>query len=294
MFGVVMYFEATKREFYKRFFCAIVASGFCFVFSNGAIANTDDIAVEILASPESGAATASLGSIYYLMTGITIFSLILAAVASFVSIKFYMWRQTIDLQGALVPEQWAGSLKELSTEVQRQAAHLIELTEVDAKLARIVQSVGQENIKEGRSIKEILLEFRQSLDSKDQEIVRLKQGYDLAILKKFLVQLAILHEQCKNILVSDPNNKSLINFEILLRDNLESSGAEIENISKGVDFAELGELVEVVGYTHVSAQDLKMGEISEVLSSAYVYRIGERTTVLRKAKIKYYVPEELE
>jgi len=255
-------------------------------------ANTAEIALETSEKLSADEVSSALSPVYYLMASITIFSLIMALVSSVIAIKFYMWRQTIDLQGALVPEKWAATIKEVSAEVHRQTGQLIELGEIDAKLASFVQSVGQENVKEVRSIKEILLDFRRTLDSKDLEISRLKDGYDYVIVKKMLAQLAVLHEQCLNMALTDQTNKGLQNFEILLRDHLESFGVEIQEPDIGTDFTSIADYVEVRGYTPTNDENAPTGAISEVLSPAYFYRNGDQTSIIRKAKIKYFAVEE--
>tara|TARA_A100001015_G_scaffold277502_1_gene336752 strand:- start:884 stop:1753 length:870 start_codon:yes stop_codon:yes gene_type:complete len=265
---------------------------FVFFFASGAIANTADITGETVSNLEKSEAASSLGAIYYLMAGITIFALILAAIACFVAIKFYLWRRTIDNSGAMYPEEWGAYLERVSNEVQRQAAELGELRNINTKLAGFVQSVGQENVREVKSIKEIMLEFRKNLDAKDDEILRLRKGYDYVIMKKILTQLAILHEKCKELLSTDQDNKSLKNFEILLKDNLVSSGVEFLSPDLGTDYSKLADYVEVVGYTPISNRNFRTGDISEVVSPAYIYRAGGAVSVLRKAKIKYWALEE--
>jgi hypothetical protein len=237
------------------------------------LAPTND---DLVTSQDGEATVISAPTFDYMMSAITILSLVLAAISTYVAIKLYTWRQTVDLQGALVPEVWGGHLEQITHAVNNHTEKLGALINTDEKLSKFVQSAGQETLREVQSVKAMLLDFQNSLDVKDMEISRLKEGYDFKIVKNILTQLISLHDQCLILIVSDPNSKSLLNLEILLRDILENSGLEIRDPPLRTDFAQVSDYVEVVGYTSVSDGDLKKGQISEVISSCYEYNSGEK------------------
>mgnify|MGYP001024975321 FL=1 len=222
---------------------------------------------------------------------LTFFSISIAGLASFVAFKFYNWRQKVNLAGALVPEEWAGHLIALTEALNSQSAFLQNLSSDNVRLSKLVESNSAEVLKQTSATKEMLLTFQKSIQEKDLEINRLKLGYDFKIQKDLLSQLVQLHSNCIEIIEKSVSNKGLENIEILFRDLLEGSGVMIFKPSIGTDFSTISDQTEVVGYSSASPENLKKGEISDVLSDCYLYDSGSRKTVLKPAKIKYYLPD---
>jgi len=206
-------------------------------------------------------------------------------------LKFYNWRQKIDLSGALVPEEWAEYLIKLAENINDQNIHLQKLTSDNLRLSRLVDTNQNKILELIASSKEILLTFQTSLQEKDDEINRLKIGYDFKIQKDLLNQLVQLHSNCIEIIEKNEINKGLVNIEILLRDLLESSGVLISKPPIGTDFSAISDLIEVTGYSSDPSGNLQKGQISEVLTDYYLYDSGTRQTVLKPAKIKYFLAD---
>jgi len=230
---------------------------------------------------------------------ITIFSLIVAGLASVTSFKFYSWRHRIDLTGALVPEKWAeklegfqGNMQELFSAQNSVNQAIQNFSDDSAKLSQFVQSGSNESLKQIKSSQEMLLTFQVSLEEKDKEIRRLKEGYDFKIISNLLSQLVSLHASNVEMLKRDSENKSLSNFEILLRDILESSGVEIFEPEIGIDFSEINDRIDVMGSTTVVNSRLKTGQISQVLSCGYIFKSSTGEKVMKKSKINYHLVEE--
>jgi len=226
-------------------------------------------------------------------------SVISTGFAVFIAYKFYFWRTRLQNTGALYPEEWSEFLAAVANRTNENSDALQKLEEaINAKLGfseksyRSLIEEFQVNRQHTEALKEMLLVFQQTLKQKDDEIDRLKQGYDFTILKKSLIQLANLHAECVVLLEKDYENKNLKNFEILLLDLIETAGVIVDMPDIGEDFSTLADYVEVVGHTSMSDKKLAKGQISEVLSKIYLYKHGEVNTVLRKSKVKYYLPEE--
>ena len=222
---------------------------------------------------------------------LTLLSTTVAGLSAFVALKFYNWRQKIDLSGALVPEEWAEYLIELAEKINDQNIHLQKLTSDNLRLSRLVDTNQNKILELIASSKEILLTFQTSLQEKDNEINRLKIGYDFKIQKDLLLQLVQLHSNCIEIIEKNEINKGLVNIEILLRDLLESSGVLISKPPIGTDFSAISDLIEVTGYSSDPSGNLQKGQISEVLTDYYLYDSGTRQTVLKPAKIKYFLAD---
>ena len=226
-------------------------------------------------------------------------SLISTAVALFIAYKFYFWRTRLQDTGALYPEEWSEFLADVANRTNENSDALQKLEiAINTKLKfseksyQLLIEEFQVNRKHTEALKEMLLVFQQTLKQKEDEIDRLKQGYDFTILKKSLIQLANLHAECVALLNKDIENKNLKNFEMLLLDLIEKAGVIVDSPDIGEDFSALADYVEVVGHTSINGQNLDKGQISEVLSKIYLYKQGESNTVLRKSKVKYHLPEE--
>ena len=88
---------------------------------------------------------------------------------------------------------------------------------------------GFEGIKEEvQSIKNMLMNFQSTLDDKDEEIKRLKEGYDASILKSHLERIARVHTSVIQRVAKDPDNKFLRNIGVMIEDSLGESGVTLE------------------------------------------------------------------
>lgn len=226
-------------------------------------------------------------------------SLLVSVIALWVAYRFYRWRTQIDVTGALVPEHWAQNITNLTDAINSfrdvLEQHLRGNIEQNQNFSKAQDSITSktDTISETlHATQDMLLKFQQTIDMKDAEISRLKQGYDTKILKKSILGMINLHTHIVTILSNDPENKRLKNVEFLMRDEIESSGVEISKVPLGEDFAKLSEYVEVIGHTSDTNVDLVKGQISEVVSEMYLMRTEDKLNVLRKAKVKYHLPQE--
>ena len=226
-------------------------------------------------------------------------SLLVSVFALWIAYKFYHWRTQIDVTGALVPEHWAQNITNLTDAIKSfrdvLEQHLQTNVEQNQNFSKAQNSITSKTntISETLQVtQDMLLKFQQTIDMKDAEIARLKQGYDTKILKKNILGMINLHTQMIAMLSNDPENKNLKNIEFLMRDEIENSGVEISKVPLGEDFAKLSDYVEVVGHTSESNDDLVKGQISEVVSEMYLLRTEDKLDVLRKAKVKYHLPQE--
>ena len=249
---------------------------------------------------ESGTPFLFSNSFILLLYIITILSVLAAICSSIVAFKFYSWRQKLDLTGAMVPEHWAEYLESVGSNLNKQTEVIERLDHSNKeqinsnqKSQKFIQANTQKVFQESESTKDMLLEFQASLDAKDKEISRLKEGYDIKILRNILIQLITLHAQCLELMNKEKENKLLSNFEVLIRDTIEHSGVEIGAPSIGKAFSDYAEFVEAIGSTTAQNTNLQKGQISQIFSYFYVFKGASSRTVLKKSKIKYHLPEEL-
>lgn len=269
------------------FVCAIIAKVFLFS-STAAFASSN---AELTNNTSS-----AFAAFWVITLSISVFS---TGVSIFVAYKFYTWRTKIEETGALVPEQWAQHILNLSDAIIKFRDVLenqLQITnEQYQQFLKSQQTVSSEVHRMAQTLQvtqEMLLKFQQTIDLKDSEISRLKKGYDNQILRKNILAMVNLHVQTMAILGNDHENKSLKNIEFLMRDEIENCGVEIRDVPLGEDFAKLSDYVDVVGHTSNIDSDLVKGQISEVISEIYLMRVEDQLDVLKKAKIKYHLPQE--
>ena len=267
--------------------CALIANFFLLSSTTALASSSSQITNDT--SPAFAAFLVIILSISVFSTGISLW----------IAYKFYTWRTKIDVTGALVPEQWAQHISNLSDalkkfrDVLENQLHITN--EQYQHFLNSQQAVAGEVDGMAKTLQvtqEMLLKFQQTIDVKDAEISRLKNGYDKQILRKNILAMVNLHAQTMAILGNDHENKSLKNIEFLMRDEIENCGVQIKDNLLGEDFAKLSDYVDVVGYTSNSESDLAKGQISEVISEVYLIETEDHIDVLRKAKIKYHVPQE--
>lgn len=238
----------------------------------------------------------SSSKIHTLMVVMTLVSVLVAGASSFVAYKFYYWRRTIDTTGSLTPESWGEYLKSVGNVIQVSSKDVGVAVHDNISTMQKVHKAALENTsqisKETNEIKEMLLTFQSSLDEKDREISRLREGYDFQILKNMLIQLATLHSQFLELGWKNPDNKLMFNCEILIRDLMENAGVEIGAPKKGELFSDYPDLVEVVGHTSSNGAGTEKGQISTAHSNYYIFEGPASRAVLKKAKITYYLPED--
>lgn len=252
-----------------------------------------------LSATEASAETNTSLSVDPVLFIILTISILASAFSLWIAYRFYRWRTRIDVTGALVPEHWAQNITNLADAIKSFRDVLVQQIQSNVEQnqnfskAQSSITIKMDAISETLQVtQEMLLKFQQTIDMKDAEISRLKQGYDTKILKKSILGMINLHTQMIIISSNDPENKRLKNVEFLMRDEIESSGVEISKVPLGEDFAKLSEYVEVVGHTSDSNVDLVKGQISEVVSEMYLMRTEDKLDVLRKAKVKYHLPQE--
>lgn len=283
----------SARFTYVALLCLTIA---IIIVPGNIIAETIQTGEAIQPEDLGGSFVISPSNIHTLMVVITLVSVLVAGVSSFVAYKFYYWRRTIDTTGSLAPESWGEYLESIGNVIQGSSKDVgLAVHDNISTMQKVhkaaLQSTSQIS-KETNEIKEMLLTFQGSLDEKDREIARLKEGYDFQILKNTLIQLATLHSQFLELVSKNPDNKLMSNCEILIRDLIENAGVEIGTPKKGELFSDYPDLVEVVGHTSSNGAGTEKGQISTVHSYYYVFEGPASRAVLKKAKITYYLPED--
>ena len=157
--------------------------------------------------------------IYLILT----LSLLTAISGTWISFWLYKWRKEVILSSGdkntiIVPEEFWKSQNRIHSAFNELSNSTISFNKNLNENIIILN-------KQYNNLSENFLTLQKALDSRDEEIKKLKQGYDQAIIKKFLRRFIKTHQAVKDFY----NTNSSIELEqilILLEDALEESGVE--------------------------------------------------------------------
>lgn len=220
-------------------------------------------------------------------------SIVLSIILAGISFFLYRSRISLDTTGALVPERWGRTIVDLTSVVKTQQEALLDSSSASTLAAqradRALHQIGEQTT----SLKEMLISFQDALNAKDAAIAELEKGRDFQINKKLLGELVDLHSKALSYCASEPDNKLLNSFAVLLEQVLEDNEIEIGWPEIGTQFQDHPELLEAIGHVQQVDGPFGTGEIVDVFSPYYMHQGLKFATVIRKAKIKYYLGSEV-
>ncbi|MDV7201114.1 hypothetical protein RYZ18_07245 [Roseovarius sp. 10] len=219
-------------------------------------------------------------------------SIVLSIILAGISFFLFRSRISLDTTGALVPERWGQTIVDLASVIEKQQEALLDSSSASAHAAQRAEGALQQIGEQTTSLKEMLLSFQDALNAKDAAIAELEKGRDFQVNKKLLGELVDLHSKALNYCASEPDNKLLNSFAVLLEQVLEDNEIEIGWPEIGTQFQDHPELLEAIGHVQQAEDAFKTGDIADVLSPYYRHQGLKFATVIRKAKIKYYLGSE--
>ena len=131
-------------------------------------------------------------------------------------------------------------------------------------------------------------EFRAAIEQRDDEVKRLREGYDRSILSRHYYRLIRLHEEAREILDENPDSKDSRYLygmtEALLKE------CDISKVSPelGADVRDLAELIDDNMIREVSEDPSQHNKIAKVDAPAYVYDEKGVHQVVQPARITVY------
>ncbi len=137
---------------------------------------------------------------------------------------------------ALVPEKWGAIIGELIKSSQTSDTRF-------QKILGKVQKSSEEQSKKSNDLLESFLTLQNALNSKDDEIARLKKGYDAKIFKRFLMRFIRVDRSLGEMQEESENEKESKNYKYLSRimqDALEECGVERFTPEIGSDYRDEG------------------------------------------------------
>ena len=211
---------------------------------------------------------------------------LLSATASIsVGISFYLyrWRKLLlSRDEILVPEAWG---KKLFT-FDKRLYSLINEFERNTKLLEAASEINTATLNQ---MVETFMTFQTAISERDQEIRRLKAGYDKDIFRRFLNRFIRVHQTLISMQKGETESDDpLVMLRRLLEDAFEECGLEIFEPPLGEDYRKIEGIADnpAIEMTMKSEEIFK---ITEVIEKGYRLSGSERSVVLIPAKVKVFV-----
>ncbi len=217
----------------------------------------------------------------------TIFALIFLSAATLVSVSItfylYKWRRIlIGTPSRLVPEEWGKYLEKIGRDVTVLSGA------INDRMGSLSQTTAH-NSDQVTNMIETFMTLQNTIDEKDKEIKRLKQGYDAHVFRKFLNRFIRVNQFIDAHLQSKTDqSECLRKVKEAVEDALDECGVESFKPVLGEDYRRIegiSDNPETVT-TEEKGDDFK---ITEVIEPGYRLRSGSSHEVLVPAKVRISV-----
>ena len=222
--------------------------------------------------------------------GLYLIIIILLSIATIIStvIAYYLYKWRIVVREAnmqiMVPESFDSKMKKFESGFDKLATYLIQNQ----------NTVNNSAVASSEKMDEMMqayLSLQQVIDKKEEEIKRLREGYDTKIFKSFLSSFIKVDLAMRDVMrQKDEKIEDLEYIYTILQDALEECGVTLYNPKIGESIRNL------VGIRENPVQittDYKEKEytIVEVIDLGYMINSGETTEIIKPARVKVYVPK---
>lgn len=233
--------------------------------------------------------TASITSSNNLWLYITIFILSITTIISvIISFYLYKWRKILlSTPELLVPEEWGKCLNKVSNSVD-------QLNNDQTKIIQKIIETSQSNTEKLQNMIETYMILQKTLDEKDNEIKRLKKGYDTEIIKKFLYRFIKIDQSISGFIEDkDFGPESMDIVQRFLEDALAECGVEKFIPTVGDDVRNLDGISENSKKitTEIEEDNFK---ITEIISEGYRLTAGDKFHYIVPAKVKVAIYKDKE
>jgi hypothetical protein len=153
-------------------------------------------------------------------------------------------------------------------------------------LGRLGQQ-GDEVVKRSTELQNMFMTLRAALDAKDQEIARLKAGYDVKVYRNFVLRFAKVHAAAVEMSCDDPPQPDAIkDIAELLEDALDDAGVEMYHPTVGSNYLQaptgsIADSPKVIASPNADDQY----KIVEVLEPGYMVSAEGGADYVKAAKI---------
>ena len=203
-------------------------------------------------------------------------------ISSAISFYLYRWRKILlSNPHMVVPEQlgeWTAALTK----------HVHRLTEAVSASLNETTRRGQQTERGISDLSETFMTMQQALDEREQEIQRLKRGYDSEIFRKFVTRFIRVDQAVEDFQRSgSADEDGLDQIRRLLEDAFAECNVECFHPELGSDYREANGVAEQPK-TAVAERAEDDFKIAEILESGYWIRSPESSEVIKPAKVRIY------
>lgn len=197
----------------------------------------------------------------------------------------FKWRESLIKSGsvALVPERWGRLIHSLQIEQARTA-------KVHEEESRLIF----QNNEAVSGLVETVMTFKAAIEERDEEIKKLKAGYDYGILKAYFAKLIRLNETLVEVSGERPDDRDVEFLSRSMTAILDDCNIGAVSPSIGSDVRDLGAIVDDNVKFEITSEPSQAHLVSEVLSLAYVYDPEGVRQIIKPAKVAVYKYESEE
>ena len=200
------------------------------------------------------------------------------------SFYLYRWRKPSLVRDATsVPEALGRKLDGFG-----RALHSIE--DAFNSETKKMQNISVDNTAKLDAMTEIFMTLKGAVDERDNEIRRLKRGYDQEVFRRFLARFIRVHQSLRDTLNSDTENSEHMEvLRRLLEDAFDECGLEVFQPKLGEDFRKADGVAENPR-TEIATTAEQEFRIVEIIEQGYRLSGLEQDEVLVPAKVKILIP----
>jgi molecular chaperone GrpE (heat shock protein) len=205
-------------------------------------------------------------------------------ISTVISFYLYRWRRIIlsePQREIVVPEQFHGWINGTNANIEK-------FTDKLAKGVNYVAQQSQDTNEKVSNLVETFMSLQDGLDERDEEIRRLKRGYDAEIFRKFVsrfIRVDQIVEDLQRAESADAND--LENVKRLLEDAFDECGVESFHPELGSDYRKADGVADNPKSEQAENPEDAF-KIIEVLECGYQIRNSEGSEVIIPAKVKIY------
>jgi len=228
----------------------------------------------------------------YLLVSIVILSL-LSFVSILITFYLYRWRKILlSKPHMLLPEDTGKHLNQLTESIiystRVMDSNYKNLKQQTLITAKNVKDISEHSNSKIDDIADMFLTLHKTLDEKDAEIKRLKNGYDKDIFKKFIFRFIRVNQAINDFL--NENNyeeDSFILIKHLLEDAFSECDVEIIKPNIGDDYRKAFGVADNPKIIKSEQPDDEF-KISEIVEEGYLINTPNGNEVLLPAKVKVF------
>ena len=185
------------------------------------------------------------------------------------------------------------NFKELKT-IKQNYSKAPFFNDVFLLLEEILSNKEKDNQKSYQDIIDSFLKLQESVAGKDDEISRLKKGYDNKIKKKFTSGLLSLRDRIEHYIIEETSSEDLVKAcngmlaildNTLMEEDILSFGYESGTSIRDIEDFEILEKVS-------TCDEEKIGRVIKTIKHGYFLKgLDQSKIIIRKASIECYVEE---